>query len=82
MMFEFLTREKVFETVDVDKKNQVLQILNGKGIDCIVRRVDVNQRSALDTMKMGGMMVKPKYVYVFWVKKKESDYALSIVKTL
>ena len=82
MMFEFLTREKVFETVDIDKKNQVLQMFSEKGIDCLVRKVDVNHRSALDTMKMGEMMVKPKYVYAFWVKKTQSDDALSIVKTL
>ena len=81
-MFEFLTRKKVFETVDLDKKNQVLQMFNEKGIDCLVRRVDAHHRSAIDTMKMGEMMIKPKYVYVFWVKKKQSDDALSIVKTL
>ncbi len=81
-MFEFLTREKVFETVDVDKKNQLQQLFYDFKIDYVVRKNDIHHRSAVDTMKMGEMMIKPKYVYVFWVKKKQSDDALSIVKTL
>ncbi|MBR5795201.1 MAG: hypothetical protein IKY26_03595 [Erysipelotrichaceae bacterium] len=81
-MFEFLTKKKVFETVDVDKKNQVLNMLKEKGIDYIVRKGDINHRSALDTFKMGELMVKPKYVYVFWVKKNQANEAEVIMKTV
>ncbi len=81
-MFEFLTREKVFETVDVDKKNQLQQLFYDFKIDYVVRKNDIHHRSALDTMKMGEMMVKSKYVYVFWVKKNQANDAELIIKTV
>ena len=82
MMFEFLTREKVFETVDLDKKNQLQQLFCDFKIDYAVRKNDVHHRSAIDTMKMGEMMVKSKYVYVFWVKKAQIEVAQKLVRLL
>lgn len=81
-MFEFLTREKVFETVNVDKKNQLQQLFCDFKIDYVVRKNEVHHRSAIDTMKMGEMMVKSKYVYVFWVKKNQANDAELIIKTV
>ena len=81
-MFEFLTREKVFETVDVDKKNQLQQLFYDFKIDYVVSKNDIHHRSALDTMKMGEMMVKSKYVYMFWVKKNQTTEAQKLIRVL
>ena len=81
-MFEFLTREKVFETVDVDKKNQLQQLFYDFKIDYVVRKNEVHHRSAIDTMKMGEMMVKSKYVYMFWVKKNQTAEAQKLIRVL
>ena len=81
-MFEFLTRIKIYETINVEKKNQLIQKLNENSIDYIVRKEDVNHRSALDGLKMRELMVKPKYVYVFWVKKAQLNEASFIIKSM
>ena len=81
-MFEFLTRTKVFETVDVEKKQQLQQAFFDHKIDLVICKKDIHHRSGLDTMKMGEMMVKPKYVYVFWVKKKQNDLAELVIQSL
>ena len=81
-MLESLTREKVYETIDLDKKNQLQQLFYDFKIDYVVRKKDVHHRSSLDTIKMGEMMVKSKYVYEFWVKKNQIAEAQRHVRVL
>ena len=81
-MLESLTRNKVYETVDVEKKNQLQQLFYDFKIDYVVRKKDIHHRSGLDTMKMGEMMVKSKYVYEFWVKKNQIEEAKRHVRVL
>ena len=81
-MFEFLNRSKVYETVDLDKKNQIIQCFNDNNIDYIVRKNEVHHRSAFDSMKMGSLTIKPKYIYVIWVKKTQANYASSLIKSI
>lgn len=81
-MLESLTREKVYETIDLDKKNQLQQLFYDFKIDYVVRKKDIHHRSSLDTMKMGEMMVEPKYVYMFWVKKNQTAEAQKLIRVL
>ena len=81
-MFEFLSRSKVYETVDLNKKNQIIQCFKEHDIDYVVRKDDINHRSTLDNMKMGSLSIKPKYIYVVWVKKKQANFASSLIREI
>ena len=79
-MFEQLTREKVYETIEVDKKVKVEEILRNNQIDFVVRKENANHRNPLDAMKMGEMMISSKYVYTFWVKKQDVSIVYPLIK--
>ncbi len=78
-MFEFLFREKVFETTDSQKKFEVGCKLKENHIDYKIKTEDLSKRNHLDSMKMGNV-VKPKIVYSFWVRKQHVVIASCIVK--
>ena len=78
-MFEFLFREKIFETSDSKKKFEVGCKLKENHIDYKIKTEDLSKRNIFDSMKMGNV-VKPKIVYSFWVKKEQSIIASCLVK--
>lgn len=81
-MFEFITRKKILETIDVEKKKQLEQVFRENKIDFIVRKRDIYHRNVFDIMKIGELMTKAKYAYIFWVKKNQSDLANVVIKNI
>lgn len=79
-MFDFLFREKVLETDNSEKKFKIGCILKENQIDYKIKIEDINHRNIFDSMQTGDMMIKPKYVYSFWVKKDQANDALYLVR--
>lgn len=80
-MFEGLSREKVIETSDIEKRNAIQDVLYQHDIDYKIICKDIYQRNIIDTAKMGQVKTS-KYVYYFWVKKEQVSEALRLVKSL
>lgn len=78
-MFEFLFREKVYETTDSNKKFEIGCKFKENHIDYKIKTDDLSKRNVFDSMKMGNV-VKSRYVYSFWVKKDQSVIASCLVK--
>ena len=78
-MFEFLFREKVFETTDSQKKFEIGCQLKENHIDYKIRTEDLSKRNIFDSMKSGNV-VKSKIVYSFWVRKEQAVIASCLVK--
>ena len=80
-MFDWITRTKVFETMDVSKKEKFRYLLNENKIDYVVRMQDLNGSHPTER-KYLGTIGKPKYVYAFWVKKKQASMAISLIRKI
>lgn len=78
-MFDFLFGEKIFETSDSQKKFEVGCKLKENHIDYKIKIDDISKRNTFDSMKMGNV-VKPKFVYSFWVRKEHVVIASCLVK--
>lgn len=78
-MFIELFRTKVAETSDSKKRNRIQDIFRENSIDYVVKVKDVNQRNAMDAVKLGNN-TKVKLVYSFWVKKSQEKEAIIVLR--
>ena len=81
-MFEWLTKVKLYETTDVEKKVKLANLLADEQIEYSLDIEDLHHRNAFDAMDIGPMIAKPKDVYVFWVKRKDRDKANLVLKKM
>ena len=80
-MFKFIFKTKVFETMDVSKKYKYEEILSQNNIGYSIDMLDLNGPRPLDRKSLGSIG-SPKYVYSFWVKKKDADFAISLIRKI
>lgn len=80
-MFKSLFRTKVFETMDISKRNKAEEIFSQNNIDYTIDMIDLNGPRVLDRKSLG-TIGKPKYSYSFWVKKKDSEFAISLLRKI
>lgn len=80
-MLKSLFKTKVFETMDITKKYRYEEILTQNNIHYSIDMLDLNGPRLMVRQSLG-TIGKPKYVYSFWVKKKDADYAISLIRKI
>ena len=67
--------------MDVSIKYKYGEILSQNNIDYSIDLNDLNGPRVSDRKPLG-TIGKPKYSYSFWVKKKDTDYAVSLIRKI
>lgn len=69
-MFEWLTKAKVYETANLDRKLKIESLLKENNIEFTIEVEDLHTRNPFDALAVSQIPVQPKDVYTFYVDRK------------
>ena len=81
-MFEWLTKAKVYETANLNRKVKFEQLLIENNIEFSISIEDLHTRNVFDSLQVSQIAVKPTNVYTFYVDKKFKKDALYLTKKI